>query len=81
MQFYITSLSFVQAPETELNSRIQIYTVAIIGQYNTTIPLFNCKLILELNDLFHYNIINQCKSTYVSIEQGTPQKARPVLKA
>lgn len=31
MQFYITTLSFAQAPETELDSKIQIHTVAFIG--------------------------------------------------
>lgn len=32
MHFYITFLSFIQAPETELHSSNQKCTVAIIGQ-------------------------------------------------
>lgn len=43
--------------------------------------LFNHKLIIGLNDLFHCNIINECKSTCISIVSGIPQKTRTVLVA
>lgn len=42
---------------------------------------FNHKLIIGLNDLFHCNIINQCKFTRISIVSGIPQKMWPVLVA